>query len=358
MKTDNLRLKLGLVVTYIFLAVIAGWLSFSSRPMKVASAFELQQTVWNNLGERGKSGSSDSFLVRVHSSRILFPALMQIPMKLGISGEKSFSFLRLTSIVVAYILFHLFLVQWFSDELAFCGTLFMAATVPLTFNNYFEIPTDFIEIIIFTLGVWLVYREKYLGFCLVVLIGTLNRESTAVLPVFLLFRLFDLKKVAWLFPVFTSGLCWLMPLLFLRWWTGTLHPHGYGELSHNLNGLSQLLINPHPYNNYLFWLYLFGTFWFLPFIRWKYQSSFFKRLLLSLPVCMVAYFLIGGFFNEPREIVNLYPLLVPASLFALFPNTVFKSQNSLQYSEIQSVDAPQSESHLGSVDETRYTLHR
>jgi len=86
--------------------------------------------------------------------------------------------------MAAFILFHLFLRQWFADDLAFWRTLFLVATVPLTFNNWTEIPTDFIEIIVFTVGLWLAYRDAMSRFCVTVFVGALNRESAAVLPFF------------------------------------------------------------------------------------------------------------------------------------------------------------------------------
>lgn len=308
---------------YIFLALIAGWVSFYSRPLKVDVAFELQQTVWLGLKEKGKASASDDLLAKIHSSRILFPAVMQIPMKFGVPGEKSFSLVRLLSIMAAYVLFHLYLRLWFPAHFAFCGTLFLAATVPLTFNSYFEIPSDFIEIIIFTLGLWTMYKGKYGWFCLIVLIGTLNRESTAVLPFLLFLHLFTVRKISWLLPVFESALCWLVPLVALRWWTGALDTYGYWQsASHNVAGLSQLLVNPHPYNNYLFWFYLFGAFWFLPFIKWHQQPVFFRRLLIGMPAILVTYFLTAGALDEPRQIVNLYPLLVPPGLVALFAESL------------------------------------
>ncbi|MGH9843908.1 MAG: hypothetical protein ACREEM_34670 [Blastocatellia bacterium] len=318
--TDRFGANLPFLLIYLFLAIITGWMSFYSRPMKVASAVELQQTVWDNLSERGKAGRSENYLAKIHSSRILFPALMQLLVKFGLSGEKSFSLLRLVSIFAAFIVFHAYLRQWFADDLALCGTLFLAATVPLTFNNEFEIPTDFL---VFIAGFWAIFRAKYLWLYVIVLVGTLNRESTAILPFFLFFVTCGFKRAAWLVPVVLSGICWLVPLFVLRWWTGALEPHGYGKaFQHNIPGLLTLLANPHPYNNYLFWVYLYGAFWFLRFVGWKRQPYAFRRVLISLPLCVAVCFLVGGYFDEPREIVSLYPILVPASLITLFPTSL------------------------------------
>jgi hypothetical protein len=311
------------IVAYVFVGLILGWTSFYSRPMKIDKAASFHQTVWNNITEKGRSGADPDVLVRIHSARVLFPALMQIPRFAGLSPEQAFSLVRLISAILALVLFHWLLLHWFTDELAFCGTLFMAATMPLTFNQWYELPTDFLEIIIFTIGVWAIYRSKYVALCIVTFLGTFNRESTAVLPFFLFFTLFDLKKFRWILPVAAAGFCWLIPLLFLRWWVGALEPHGYGlGWQHNTTGLLQLFSNPHPYNNYLFWIYLFGAFWVLPYLKWREQPVFFKRLLLAVPVMVVVYLIVGGFLDEPRELVNLYPVLVPAGLVALFPESL------------------------------------
>jgi hypothetical protein len=314
-----MKLRLSFVFIYCILGIILGWTSFFSRPMKVEVAAGFHEQVWNNLAVQGTSGNSEEPLIRIHSSRILFPALMQIPQLVGASPEQAFSLIRLASAIATLILMHLFLLNWFNDELAFCGTLFMAATLPLTFGQWFELPTDFPEIIAFTLGIWAIYRSKYVLLCIITVIATFNRESAAVLPFFLFFVLFDTKEWKWLIPVAVVGFSWLLPLLTLRWWVGAMEAHGYGQgLAHNTQGLLELMSNPHPYNNYLFWIYLFGAFWVLPYLRWKDQPAFFKRLLIAIPVMLVVYLAVGGYLDEPRELVNLYPVLVPASLFALF----------------------------------------
>jgi hypothetical protein len=57
-------------------------------------------------------------------------------------------------------------------------------------------------------------------------------------------------------------------------------------------------------------------------LKWREQPVFFKRLLLAVPVMVVVYLIVGGFLDEPRELVNLYPVLVPAGLVALFPESL------------------------------------
>jgi hypothetical protein len=315
-----MKVKPAFLLTYLFIGLILGWVSFYSRPLKIDYASKFQQAVWVDFTGDGNVGEFNDPVLKIHSSRILFPALMQIPHKLGLSVEKSFSIVRLLTGILALILFHAFLLYWFSDELAFAGTLFMAATLPLTFNNWFEIPTDYIEIIVFTIGIWAILESRYGLLCALVFVGTFSRETTAVLPFFLFFKLFSLKDFRWLIPVFCSGLAWLVPLVALRLWVGAVEAHGYGHgFVHNFDGLYEFVKNPHPYNNYLFWLYLFGAFWFLPYLGWKHQPDYFKRFLIAVPIMVVVYFSVGGFFDEPRELVNLYPVLVPASLWALFP---------------------------------------
>jgi hypothetical protein len=201
------------------------------------------------------------------------------------------------------------------------GVLVIAATIPITFNNHFEVPTDFPEIIIFTIGFWLIYKKKDYLLALVVIIGTLNRETTAFLPLILLLNRFDPKNlIKSLIPVAVVGFSWLIPLLVLRYWAGTF-PYGiYGDsLSHNLAGVKAFFSNFNLFNNYLYYLYLFGPLWVLPFIKYKHQPLFFRRTLLSLPVFIVIYLFFGGYLDEPREIVTLYPVLIPPSLLSLQP---------------------------------------
>jgi hypothetical protein len=310
-----------LLVFYLWLGIITGAVSFLVRPVKVEEASQLQRTVWTSFGTYKGGTQSDNQIFKGTATRIFMPGLMAGVVKVtGLSWPRVFSLLRLLTIVLAYIIFHWYLRGWFSQKLAMLGTLCVAATLPLTFNNFFEYPTDFPELITFTLGLWCIREKRYGLLCLVIALGTLNRETTVFLPLILLLVEFDRKNILRLIPkIAAAGFAWLIPLAFLRWWTGIGAVGVYGDsISHNFQGIAAFAANFNPYNNYLFYLYLFGPLWILPFIYWRREPPFFRRALCSVPAFLIVYSFLGGFWDEPREIINMYPLLLPAGLFALF----------------------------------------
>ncbi len=86
-------------------------------------------------------------------------------------------------------------------------------------------------------------------------------------------------------------------------------------------GLSQLLVKPHPYNAYLLPIYLFGALWLLPLWGWRRLPTVLRAGLVLVPVFLAIVVVVGGL-NEPRQLMPLYPILVPSSLFVLFPGAL------------------------------------
>ena len=306
---------------YLSLAILTGVVSQQRRVHDIDYSADYQKRIWITFGTQGEAGRSEDQVFRCNSTRIFIPALVAGTVKItGLSWAWAFSLVRLVTILLAYLAFHWYLRGWFSSSLAVLGTLFVAATIHLTFNNWWELPTEFPELLIFTLGLWCIRERRHGLLCVFIALGTLNRETTAFLPLILLLCSFDRKSLwSWMPKVATAGFSWLVPLAGIRMWSGIGWRGSYGDsLSHNLEGLSNFMNNLNPYNHYLFYLYLFGIFWILPFTRWNRQPAFLRRALLSVPVFLVVYIFFGGYLDEPREIINLYPLLVPAGLFALF----------------------------------------
>ncbi len=307
------------VALFLHLALVAGAVSFFARQRPVTEAAALQRDAWLSFRARRLQPGADP-LALLFSARILMPSLMASAVVVtGMTWPQAFSIIRLLSILCAYFIFYLYLRRHFSDFEALLGLLFLSATIPLTFNNQVEIPTDFPEIIIFSLGLMCVFEGRLRLLCLVILIGTFNRETTCFLPLILLFVEWPKRlSLAFLFRIAAAGFSWLAPLVFLRWWLGIGERWIYGDsLSHNLFGLARFFSNFNPYNNYLFYLYLFGVLWAAPLLLWNSQPPKLRRALLAVPIITAVYLFGGGYMDEPREIVPLYTLLTPAGLYAL-----------------------------------------
>ncbi|HEY7410880.1 MAG TPA: hypothetical protein VII13_09075, partial [Vicinamibacteria bacterium] len=54
-------------------------------------------------------------------------------------------------------------------------------------------------------------------------------------------------------------------------------------------------------------------------LAYRRLPSILRRALLTTPAFLVVFVAFGGYLDEPRAIVSLYALLVPAGLFALAP---------------------------------------
>lgn len=325
----NKRGQILLIATCLQLALITGAISFTTvrMPIQYGSPSlpkdygpNLQRAAWEAFVSRNIPEFSAEYpILPVISSRIFIPIIISTLAKLtGKSWETIFSLVRLLFMWLTYILFFLYLQRKFSSIYALLGTLFMAATIPIIYNNPYEIPTEFPEIIFFTLGLNFIFEKRYALLCIVIALATLNRETSCFLPLILLF-------VSWAWPlrlrtiatIAAAGFSWLIPLVILHWWGRNYSwPHS-DSLAHNLPGLLRFFENWNPFNNYLYYLYIFGVLWLLPIFYWKLQPSQMRRALLTIPIMLAVYLFGGGFLNEPREIVVFYPILVPAGLYAL-----------------------------------------
>jgi len=311
--------KLLLAALCLHLSLVAGAVSFFARQRPVNEAASLQQNVWLAFKDRNLQPDAEH-LVFVNSARILMPALMASLVGLtGMTWPQAFSLIRLFSIICAYYIFYLYLSRYFSVVESLLGLLFLSATIPLTFNNQFEILTEFPEIVVFSLGLMCILNGRDWLLCLVILVGAFNRETTCFLPLILLFVRWT-KPLSWSFVsrIAAAGFSWLVPLIFLRWRLGIGWQWQHSDsLAHNLPGFMRFFSNFNPYNNYLFYLYLFGFLWMTPILFRSHQPPEMRRALLTVPIIASVYLFGGGFMDEPREIVPLYTLLVPAGLFAL-----------------------------------------
>ena len=86
----------------------------------------------------------------------------------------------------------------------------------------------------------------------------------------------------------------------------------------NVSGIAELVASAHPYNAYLLALPLFGLGWVLPLFAWRKLPVVLRAGVLTTPMFVAIVFALGALY-EPRQLIPLFPILVPASLFAAFP---------------------------------------
>ncbi len=322
-----------LTLFYVFLALLTGAESFTGRHESVYYAADKHQKGWHVFLNRGFEGERETVgdvNVVVYSRRPIMPALVSLTHRtMGVTWVYAFSLIRLVTIFAAYLVLHSYLRAWFPDALALLGTLFVAASVPLTFvSNWWEILTDFPEILVFTLGVGCLRSKKHAALAAVTFLGTFNRE-TSVLLVMIAGALVILnwrKGNRDPRPLVAALAGWSAATLALNWWVAapaqvaTVFGRFY-LLQRNLVGLGQLLIKPHPYNTYLLPIYVFGLLWILPLRVLRDLPAVLQAGVCTVPLFLLLVLTVGGL-NEPRQLMPLYPILVPSSLFALFPQAL------------------------------------
>jgi hypothetical protein len=145
---------------------------------------------------------------RVLQPLLIDPVIKEIPKPWY---RKSFVFfyslIRFASLATALICLFFVLRRLFSHWTAFGGTLLLSAFIPFTFHNYYFQPSTIMEYAVFAVALLATVERKILWLYPLVLIGSLNRETTLFVP---------LIYVLWHFPTLRlRDYVKLLPLLVI-----------------------------------------------------------------------------------------------------------------------------------------------
>jgi hypothetical protein len=234
---------------------------------------------------------------------------------------KAFALVRLASIAAAYALLRRLYGLWLDERGALFGCLFVAAASALTFaGNNWEILSDFPELALFAASLHALCTGHPVVVALVVLVGSFNRETMAFMVVLAAAdALLGTRRRASRWAAAGSLAAWLAASATVHWWLypmSALDPLAH-QAEHNVEGLAALAVSAHPYNNYLYPLYLLGPFWLLPILRWRTLPPCLRACTLAAPLFLVVVLVLGDF-NEPRQLLLLLTVMVPAGMIALF----------------------------------------
>jgi hypothetical protein len=228
---------------------------------------------------------------------------------LGISAPYAYGINGCIFIFLAMCVFHFFLKKWFSTEITLVGILFVFAALPLTYGLIAQ-PSDTFSLFIWAVGLMLIRDRKDIWLIPVILIGTLNRETTVFLILaYFLFRLDEDAKGRLIGYSAVYFLCWLAVYEGLRLWIGPRDYYtDYWQYGHNIGQWYYSLAFP---------ALLFGVFWLLALMDWKSKPKFLTRSALIIPPFIVLHLFMANLM-ESRLFDVLFLIIVPLALFSLF----------------------------------------
>lgn len=260
--------------------------------------------------------------------RILVPYLMEGWIK---ALSLFFSYPRaLARVYAVYEFFAFFLMlltlfiylkEWFKEAIVFFGILFVACTMPVTFVDHCFAPWSLLEVSLWSLSLLSLYKRWYVLFGLILILASLNKETSFFLPFIFLFTRRNMLSWKTLSLFLLYFLIWLVIFTGLHWFLGTMKFPGHflGALGYHLPLKQVWHDNTQPWiwHQALLHLALFlGVFWI--FIFWGFKQvpdPFLKRAVWITPFYLFACFIYGGW-AEVRLLMNLYPILLPLGLSA------------------------------------------
>jgi len=244
---------------------------------------------------------------------------------LGISIPNAYILQRWLFVFLAFTCFHFYLRKWFDSSVSFAGVVFLAAIMPLSYQNHLQESASLL-LLTFVLALWAIREHKTIWYMIVLFIGALNNETILVLPMVYFcfnFRSWDFRHLLRL-SLMTIGTCLpaYVAVGFIRYITRD-RPHlgGAWHLPDNLEGLiNNLKFTPLEFYRaeYLYIIFIFGVFWLFAFLKYSHKPQFLKRAWLVIPVFIFIHFL-TGITNEVRQMLPLGFIIIPMALFNLFP---------------------------------------
>ena len=239
--------------------------------------------------------------------RILTPFLAEGLNRLGLSVALSYDLIRWVALLAILCLFHLYLRRWFGSALSALGVLLLAGVLPLTYFPQFQY-LDPIEILVFLGGLYAIREGKDRLLVAIVLVGTLNKESTILLA--FAWAVVRWRRLSWSRFAVVGGmvvLAWLAP------WAGPRLIYGSREYTTDFIKVSYNLFQP---ETYVYPILLFGPLWLLALYGLGRAPRFLALTSLIIPVYIAVNFTVAQML-EARLLLVLAPLVIPLALLVL-----------------------------------------
>jgi hypothetical protein len=233
-------------------------------------------------------------------------------LRLALPGQNLFTayvVLRGITTGLGLFFFDRYMRVWFTRPAAAGGALALAAIIPFTYFRVVQ-ESDPINLLAFVLAYWAMAVERDFLLFPLVLLGTLNRETTALIPaLYLVARIGGRpgREVA----SRTAGLaaCWIAVYGGLRLLYGS---RGY------YCDVVMWSKNIASWGPTIQVLLLFGALWVLALFGARKAPTLLRRSLWLLPPYIALHYVVA-MVNEVRLFLPYAPSIIPLAWWALFP---------------------------------------
>ena len=254
----------------------------------------------------------------------------------SLSIESSYALARLLFVFMAFLVFHLFLRKWFKQAASFAGVLILSGSMAITFLVGDLQESAPLMMLLFVLGLWAIREEKEALLGLFLLLGGgLTNETMLVLAAGYFFyrlpsaRVKDIARTG-----FRTTLIALPALLtqgVIRY-INRNQPHlgDTYQLPENLLGIWNEIQHPVEtlfQGKYVYFFLIFSIFWIFAVLGYPKSPRFLRSVFWIVPLFLAAH-LITGIVSESRQMIPLAYILIPMSLFFIFPEASPETKRS------------------------------
>lgn len=221
--------------------------------------------------------------------------------------------LRALTTSLALIAFDRYLRTWFTPAAAAAGSLCLAAIIPFTYMRVVQ-ESDPINLLVFILAFWALAKERDTLLIPLVVVGTLNRETAALIPaLYFVARLGQRPLREVLARTAAMSVAWAavyLPVVFLL--------YGRREYYCDVVMLSSNLSSWVPTARLFI---LFGAMWIFAFMGARRGPLMLRRALWLLPPYLILHYIVALVF-EVRLFLPYAPVIIPLTWWALFPDAL------------------------------------
>lgn len=241
--------------------------------------------------------------------------------RLALPGQDLFlSYMLLRGIVTGLALFAFdrYLRLWFAPSAAAAGALALAAMIPFTYYRVVQ-ESDPINLLVFTLGFWTVAERRDPQLIPLMLIGTLNREATAMIPaIYLLAR--------WRVDPVRKVLLWtaLLAAVWAAVYFGLIGIYNWRQYYCEKVMWPRNVASAFPTLQVVL---VYGAMWALAALGARQGPTMLRRALWLVPPYVALHYVVA-MVNEVRLFLPLAPIIIPLSWFVLFPESRLASDKA------------------------------